>query len=1311
MYEHGKKAEPSAKTETKAPSKAAASPNPTRQPAWTNALGSQPVPALQPKLTVNQSGDEYEQEADRVAAQVMRMASPAVIQVQRCACGGIAGPDGECAACKAKRLGLQRQTAKPEEEQEEKPALQTNQAASPMLQRKPSGGASSNEAPSSVHETLRSSGQPLHGPTRERMERSFGQDFSRVRVHTSRQAEQSAVDVGAHAYTVGNNLAFATGAYAPGTTHGDTLIAHELTHVVQQRQGISLDSVQRAGDDESFWDKTKRVAGAAVDTVADAGNAIADTASSAASAVTDVGWTGFELIAPKELVAIARNIQQYGGIFNYIEHLLQNSFTSILDSLQNDSGLVGELTQTFVGLFARAQIILEALKTGDCGPLFAALDEMKAIAEQLAGDAWTAITDFFRPIGNFFSDLWKRFGAPALDWLTSVASGAWETIKSVGLKIWSLTAPIRESYAQLWKWFKELLFGPSNPDTGESSGGGFVDYLKQEAADAWESIKIKLEPVIAPIRAFAQKIMSFIPLDKIMKLRDTIINWTDNIQQMTQNMGKPDDIAANQISLRDEILPAVLQRIAEFRNGLIGTGQWIAANIGDIAASATAFLTSLQTNELLSPLAGALTWVQDGINGVTTWAQSNVVDLFTTIGDGLVSLSHFIKPVLDTLQQLVDVVSDLAGNLGGFVQGIWNRIPACIREPIENFIKEQIFAKIPIFAQLMEVPDLWKKLTGTVKLILKQVFVDGDLLGAAWTFFRSVLAILDIPEDLVLNIVSKAAKSIGDILKDPVGFLMNLIKSIKAGFGKFVDNLAANLMAGFGDWLSGELGKANVTPPPDLSFKSILTWVMEVLGITIDNVFERMSKHPRIGPQRSKKLRKVFDMATGAIRWIYKLVTEGPGAVWEDIKDQLSDLWTNILGGIMTWLTEEVAKKALIKLISTFADPTGIMAAVNTIITVYEVIKSVAQYMRQILETVNTVLDGIVEVIAGAIETAAGWVEKGLVKIIPIAIGFLLNILGLDGAGDAIKDVIEKLREKVNQAIDWLINKGLELIDKLLGKKDEEKDEENDKEIHFDAGGKQHRIYLEAGEIMSNPNPHPLSKELDEYESNDHEIIRHSLPEASEREEVKKEIKYARIEIKNATSSSKLTPTMKTHMKTIYTFLGHPTVKPTEIEFRAGGNWTTATADPLTLKVGTVKGEGKIKGSKRTSAGKKEAGWDIASRLNRTKDDKWVNAHLIHFNLHGPNDTRNFAIADKSANGQMYKQVEELAINALSDVQYEGKLVMKYKTTVTYYDENGKNDYSDFAKTIATRFEYFDGKKKVVVDESFKSEDPAIDDK
>jgi len=165
-------------------------------------------PHLQPKLAINQPGDAFEQEADRIADKVMRMPdpqpqpAPASPSVQRA-----------CAAC---------------EEEEERSELRTKRLSSNV-------SAANATAPPIVHEVLRSAGQPLDVRTRAFMEPRFGRDFSDVRVHMDVNAAESARAVNALAYTVGRDVVFAAGRYAPQTTMGQRLLAHELTHVMQQR--------------------------------------------------------------------------------------------------------------------------------------------------------------------------------------------------------------------------------------------------------------------------------------------------------------------------------------------------------------------------------------------------------------------------------------------------------------------------------------------------------------------------------------------------------------------------------------------------------------------------------------------------------------------------------------------------------------------------------------------------------------------------------------------------------------------------------------------------------------------------------------------------------------------------------------------------------------------------------------------------------------------------------------------------------------------------------------------------------------------
>jgi hypothetical protein len=93
------------------------------------------------------------------------------------------------------------------------------------------------EAPASVHRALAEPGRPLDPAVRRDLEPRFGRDFSHVRVHDGEVAASSARDIGALAYTVGHDLVFASGAYAPDRPEGRRLIAHELAHVLQQDAG------------------------------------------------------------------------------------------------------------------------------------------------------------------------------------------------------------------------------------------------------------------------------------------------------------------------------------------------------------------------------------------------------------------------------------------------------------------------------------------------------------------------------------------------------------------------------------------------------------------------------------------------------------------------------------------------------------------------------------------------------------------------------------------------------------------------------------------------------------------------------------------------------------------------------------------------------------------------------------------------------------------------------------------------------------------------------------------------------------------
>lgn len=164
---------------------------------------------IRTKLDVSATGDMHEQEADRVAEQVMRM--PPSTRQHPCACG-------VCQTRGAASLGPDHQLVRGE-------------------RRTSAPSSATSTVPPIVHDTLRSPGQALDPAVRVYMEPRFGHDFSRVRIHADGQSAHAARTIQARAYTLGNDVVLGEGEYRPATASGKRLLAHELVHVVQQSGG------------------------------------------------------------------------------------------------------------------------------------------------------------------------------------------------------------------------------------------------------------------------------------------------------------------------------------------------------------------------------------------------------------------------------------------------------------------------------------------------------------------------------------------------------------------------------------------------------------------------------------------------------------------------------------------------------------------------------------------------------------------------------------------------------------------------------------------------------------------------------------------------------------------------------------------------------------------------------------------------------------------------------------------------------------------------------------------------------------------
>lgn len=297
-------------------------------------------------------------------------------------------------------------------------------------------------------------------------------------------------------------------------------------------------------------------------------------------------------------------------------------------------------------------------------------------------------------------------------------------------------------------------------------------------------------------------------------------------------------------------------------------------------------------------------------------------------------------------------------------------------------------------------------------------------------------------KDMLLGILSRAAAAIELIIEDPIGFLGNLVSGVKLGLQNFIGNLGAHMKQGFLDWLFGAVAEAGIQLPKTFDLEGILGLVMQVLGLTWAAIRKRAVAI--LGE-------KVVSAIETTVDFIRRVITEGPGALWEWMKEKVGDIKAMVLDQLEDFVVTRVIMAGITWVVGLLNPASAFIKACKAI---YDIIMFFVERGSQIIALVNAVIDSITAIASGAIGGAAAMVEDALAKGIPVVIGFLASLLGLGGISDKIKSVIEAIRKPIGEAIDWVIHKAVSLLKAggkfvagLFGSKDKEADKEKGKEV------------------------------------------------------------------------------------------------------------------------------------------------------------------------------------------------------------------------------------------------------------------------
>jgi hypothetical protein len=375
-------------------------------------------------------------------------------------------------------------------------------------------------------------------------------------------------------------------------------------------------------------------------------------------------------------------------------------------------------------------------------------------------------------------------------------------------------------------------------------------------------------------------------------------------------------------------------------------------------------------------------------------------------------------------------------------------------------------------ADIILVPKAFMKLAAVFGGFIVQFLTWAG--NAVWNLLEIIFAVV---APGVMPYIRKAAGAFRTILKNPIGFVENLVKAGIQGFRQFAFNIGKHLKASLIQWLTGTLGGAGVYIPQAFSIKEIIKFVLSVLGLTWQNIRQRLVKV--VGETAVKAMETGFDI-------VVTLVREGPAAAWEKITEQLTNLKEIVIEEVMSFVTSKIVQSAVTKIVS-MLNPAG--AIIQAIIAIYNTIMFFIERMKQIIQVAMAFIDSIAAIASGVITAAANKVEQTLAGLLTLAISFLARFAGLGKVSDAVIKIINKIRAPIDKAldkvVDWIVKTAKKIGKFVAGAAKKVFSWAFAKSGFKDEEGKSHSVYVEAkgggARLLIASNPMAAGEFIDWY--------------------------------------------------------------------------------------------------------------------------------------------------------------------------------------------------------------------------------------
>ncbi len=675
----------------------------------------------------------------------------------------------------------------------------------PNLQRKPifgSGGEDENELIQEKSATNSSSilpnlqqqlnsskgkGQSLSPDIQQSMGQSMGADFSGVRVHTGSDAVQMNRDLGAQAFTHGSDIYFNKGKYNTESKSGQHLLAHELTHTVQQGGALlktkSITAYRPNYRVNSFNAPNIQAFG-----LSDLGNAISrgarfvgDLAGDAVEWVGDrvedvieMGADAFMAIIRQVAPKLAEIIQDGPG--GLISKALSEGIQTWLSNLFGGFDLGQFITDIRTNLTKTFNLI-KGIVSGDeasCKAFNNAIDAMRGfISDFMDNPFFQAIKAAFDTIKSFLSKVVDLVIAPIFDTIMEVAGEAFSVVKKIAGTISGWLQAVKGVLEKAWSWVMEQL-GFSGD--GE---GGIWESIKGFANDIWKEIKATFAPIIKPLKTIVGILLMMSPIGPVVIAIRYGPQVIEAIKWLWNNRNNPNIIKDAREQMGDTILPQLLT-----------AGETFITQISNVASQLLGHLVELGSGllELIGGLTGipllemARSFVQNlatHVQTFTTWVQESFQGAIEAFKTAFNKIKAIVKPYIEILSSIGLAILNppmIPIIIAGWA---WRALPDCYKPPIVDFLLDGVIAFLEALPVLPFLGVLWPLLQPFIVGFLREFRGRSDEEKIAITNkFAKIISGASI--EFIIGFVSGFLQGIWEGLTDPFMLMFMALKGLSS---------------------------------------------------------------------------------------------------------------------------------------------------------------------------------------------------------------------------------------------------------------------------------------------------------------------------------------------------------------------------------------------------------------------------------------------------------------------------------------------------------------------------------------------------